>query len=63
VLARTLLAGAVVVLLDDIGGVLDATARRQVGHALDETPDLAIVEATVDTPLLTSFDLRIEVGQ
>ncbi len=62
VLARTLLAGAVVVLLDDIGGVLDASARRQVGHALDETPDLTIVEATVDAPLLTSFDLRIEVG-
>jgi ATP-binding cassette subfamily C protein CydD len=62
VLARTLLARVAALLLDDIGGVLDVAARRQVRETLDGLPNLAVVEATVDTPVLATFDLRIEVG-
>jgi ATP-binding cassette subfamily C protein CydD len=62
VLARALLAGVSLILLDDVGGVLDAQARRQVRSVLEGNDGLAVVEATVDGPVLANFDHRIEVG-
>lgn len=62
VLARCLLAGSSTVLLDDIAGVLDETARHQVRRALGRYPQLAIIETTVDTPLLTDVTKRIEIS-
>ena len=61
VLARALLNGSVVLVLDDVAGVLDADARNDVRLALDQLDDIAIIEATVDTPLITSPTLRIEL--
>jgi len=53
VLARCLLAEADVLVLDDIAGVLDLTTRDRVRAVLEHVGDIAIVEATVDSPLLT----------
>jgi ABC-type transport system involved in cytochrome bd biosynthesis fused ATPase/permease subunit len=61
VLARCLLASPALVMLDDIAGVLDAPSRADVVRALDEHPRLAIIETTVDTPLLEHADQRIVV--
>jgi ABC-type transport system involved in cytochrome bd biosynthesis fused ATPase/permease subunit len=61
VLARCLLANPELLVLDDIAGVLDGPSRREVTSALLEHPDLAIIEATVDTPLLESPSRRLEV--
>jgi len=61
VLARALLANAELIVLDDVAGVLDADARDQVRRTLDDLPELAVVEATVDTPLLTTASRRIEL--
>lgn len=63
VLARALIAGVGLILLDDVGGVLDGAARRQVRSVLEGAVTLAVVEATVDGPVLANFDLHIEVGQ
>ena len=52
VLARALLARPALLLLDDVGGVLDNANRERVARTLDGYRDLAIIEATVDTPLL-----------
>lgn len=62
VLARCLLAEVDLLVLDDIAGVLDATSRECVIRALDEHPRLAIIEASVDSPLLGGDVARIEVG-
>jgi ATP-binding cassette, subfamily C, bacterial CydCD len=61
VLARALLAGATLVVLDDIGGVLDEPTRDQVREVLERANSLTIVEATVDTPVLRRFDHTIVV--
>ena len=61
VLARALLAGATMVLLDDIGGVLDEPTRDQVRGVLERAEALTIIEATVDTPVLRRFDHTIVV--
>ena len=61
VLARALLAGSSLVVLDDVAGVLDTDARDFVRRALVALPDLAVVEATVDTPLLTATTQCLEV--
>jgi hypothetical protein len=47
--------------LDDIAGVLDVNARVLVRDAHDHYPHVAVVEATVDTPLLTGATHRIEL--
>lgn len=52
VLARCLLAEPNLLILDDIAGVLDQAARTQVTHVLTQQAQLAVVEATVDRPLL-----------
>jgi len=62
VLARALLCEPALVVLDDIAGVLDAHARESVRAALSNSEGLAIVEASVDDPVMTDFDIRIEVG-
>jgi len=61
VLARCLLAHPALLVLDDIAGVLDVNARVLVRDALDHYPHVAVVEATVDTPLLTGATHRIEL--
>lgn len=63
VLARCLLADPSLLLLDDIAGVLDLTSREFVVVALSEHPYLAIIEATVDTPLIPVVTRKIEVGR
>jgi ABC-type transport system involved in cytochrome bd biosynthesis fused ATPase/permease subunit len=62
VLARALLADAELLFIDDVAGVLDDDARRLVRRVLDEHPMLCVVEATVDTPLLTKVTARIELA-
>ena len=52
VLARALLARPALILLDDVGGVLDVANRERVARLLDERADVAVIEASVDTPLL-----------
>ena len=52
VLARALLARPALILLDDVGGVLDAANRERVARLLGQHDELAILEATVDAPLL-----------
>lgn len=59
--ARALLARPALLLLDDVAGVLDHAARGALARVLDSQRELAIIEATVDTPVLAAFDLRIEV--
>jgi ABC-type transport system involved in cytochrome bd biosynthesis fused ATPase/permease subunit len=52
VLARALLAGAPLLVVDDVAGVLDEPSRRRVADVLASRPGLAVIEATVDSPLL-----------
>lgn len=59
--ARALLAHPALLLLDDVAGVLDQAARDALARVLTRHRDLAIIEATVDTPVLATFDQRIEV--
>jgi ATP-binding cassette subfamily C protein CydD len=61
VLARALLAGPALLILDDIAGVLDAEARSRVRQTLDTFHQVTIIEATVDDPVLASFDSLVEV--
>jgi ABC-type transport system involved in cytochrome bd biosynthesis fused ATPase/permease subunit len=61
VLARALLSEPSLVVLDDVAGVLDADARACVRRALAALPELAVLEATVDTPLLTQSTRLLEV--
>jgi len=61
VLARCLLANPSLLVLDDIAGVLDVHNRDQVRRALNDLPHTAIIEATVDTPLLEDFTERLVV--
>jgi ABC-type transport system involved in cytochrome bd biosynthesis fused ATPase/permease subunit len=61
VLARALLSDPNLLVLDDVAGVLDLEARDRVRTALRDLPELAIVEATVDTPLLLEATQRVEI--
>jgi ABC-type transport system involved in cytochrome bd biosynthesis fused ATPase/permease subunit len=61
VLARALLAQPVVLLFDDVAGVLDHDARRLVRDVCDARSSLGIVEATIDTPLFDDVTYRIEL--
>jgi ATP-binding cassette subfamily C protein CydCD len=60
VLARALLAHVSLLVLDDVAGVLDEGARALVRTALTEA-NLAVIEATVDTPLIATPTQRIEL--
>ncbi len=61
VLARALLNGSTLLVLDDVAGVLDLGARADVRHVLEALSDVAIIEATVDTPLLSTATHHIEL--
>jgi ATP-binding cassette subfamily C protein CydD len=61
VLARALLNGSTLLVLDDVAGVLDAASRDDVRAVLEELSDLAVIEATVDTPLLRAATTSIEL--
>ena len=61
VLARALLARPDLLVIDDVAGVLDDDARLVVRRVLDEHRALCIIEATVDTPLLSDVTARIEL--
>jgi ABC-type transport system involved in cytochrome bd biosynthesis fused ATPase/permease subunit len=63
VLARSLLAGPSLLMLDDVAGVLDVESRDHVRRALSALSDLAIIEVTVDTPLMEDATRRLEVRQ
>ena len=62
VLARAILARASLLVIDDVAGVLDETSRSRVSEVLDSLGDVAIVEATVETPLVTGAASRVRVG-
>jgi ABC-type transport system involved in cytochrome bd biosynthesis fused ATPase/permease subunit len=61
VLARALLHRSTLLVLDDVAGVLDAESRDDIRAVLNELHDVAVIEATVDTPLLTTATHRIEI--
>jgi ATP-binding cassette, subfamily C, bacterial CydD len=61
VMARALLHHVALLVIDDVAGVLDEDARRAVRATLDGLPDLAIIEASVDAPLLSDARQRIEL--
>jgi ABC-type transport system involved in cytochrome bd biosynthesis fused ATPase/permease subunit len=61
-IARALLADVPLLVLDDVAGVLDDGARQSVRDALLTTPGLAVLEATVDTPLLEAPTRRVDVS-
>ncbi|HEY5009564.1 MAG TPA: ATP-binding cassette domain-containing protein, partial [Acidimicrobiales bacterium] len=63
VLIRALLAEPQVLVIDDVAGVLDDDGRRHVRHVLAQHRSLAMVEATVDTPLLVEVTNRIELAR
>ncbi len=50
-MARGLLAGAELLVLDDVAGVLDEDNRQRVRLVIEKA-GVAVIEATVDTPLL-----------
>ena len=62
IVGRALLAGASLLVIDDIAGVLDVDSRVLVRTTLESQPGLCIVEATVDTPVLDAFTERIDVS-
>ena len=62
VLARALLARPTVLMLDDIAGTLDARSRQLVRDVLTHHAEVAVLEATVDTPLLKAPTYEIVVG-
>ena len=61
-LARSLLAGPALLILDDVAGVLDEASRTRVAAVLAARRDLAVVEATVDTPLLATPTTLVRVA-
>jgi ATP-binding cassette subfamily C protein CydCD len=62
VLVRALLAEPELLVIDDVAGVLDDEGRRLVRDELAQHRSLAIVEATVDTPLLVDVTYRVELA-
>jgi ATP-binding cassette subfamily C protein CydCD len=61
VLARCLLAAPALLVIDDVAGVLDPASRARVSEALASRPDLAIAEATVDSPVVVGPTLHVVV--
>jgi ABC-type transport system involved in cytochrome bd biosynthesis fused ATPase/permease subunit len=61
-LARSLIGGVDVLVLDDIAGVMDEATRDKVRQRLEREERVAIVEATVDAPLLVSPTQHIELA-
>ena len=61
-LVRCLLAEPDAIILDDIAGVLDEPTRAALRQLLERHSAVAILEATVDSPLLLAPGLRIELS-
>lgn len=61
VLARATLAEPVLLVVDDIAGVLDESNRARVAALLERLTTLGVIELSVDNPLLNTFDQRIEL--
>ena len=60
-IARALLARPEIVILDDVAGVLDRVSRERVAHVFAKYAHLATMEATVDSPLLETPSLHLEI--
>lgn len=61
-IARALLQGVSVLVLDDLGGLLDAASVAAVRRTLDVHPELTIIEAAVDEGMLPPSHV-VEVGR
>ena len=61
VLARAILANPQLLLIDDIAGLLDEESKQKLQNVLSQRSDIAIIEATVDNPVLENFTTRFEV--
>jgi ATP-binding cassette subfamily C protein CydD len=61
VLARAILAKPQLLLIDDIAGLLDEESRQKLQNVLSQHRDNAIIEATVDNPVLENSTTRFEV--
>ena len=61
VLARALLANPQLLLIDDIAGLLDEESKQKLQNVLSQRSDIAIIEATVDNPVLENSTTRFEV--
>ncbi len=61
-LARALVAEAPLLVLDDVAGVLDEESRDVVRRVLSNLEGVAIVEATIDTPILFDVNQRIDLA-
>ena len=61
VLVRALLAEPALLVLDDVAGVLDSDSRNRVAAVLESLPSLAVLEATVDTPILGNAADQLEI--
>ena len=63
VLARGLLAKPALLVIDDIAGVLDEVSRQRVAKVVATVDGLAVIETTVDTPLVVIDGPRIELDR
>jgi ABC-type transport system involved in cytochrome bd biosynthesis fused ATPase/permease subunit len=61
VLARSLLANPQLLLIDDIAGLLDEESKQKLQNVLSQRSDIAIIEATVDNPVIANATTRFEV--
>ncbi len=61
-LARSLLARPNMLVIDDVAGVLDDESRVLVAAAISSLGDVAVIEATVDSPLLEQPTTRVVVS-
>jgi ABC-type transport system involved in cytochrome bd biosynthesis fused ATPase/permease subunit len=61
VLARSLLANPQLLLIDDIAGLLDEESKQKLQNVLSQRSDIAIIEATVDNPVIENATTRFEV--
>ncbi len=62
-IARATLAEPSLLVLDDIAGVLDEVNRGRVADVVAAVEGLAVIEATVDAPLVVTSGPRIELGR
>ncbi|HQU00392.1 MAG TPA: ATP-binding cassette domain-containing protein, partial [Acidimicrobiales bacterium] len=60
-LARAFVAEVATLFIDDVAGLFDEATRGLVRAALTVRPELAIVEASVDRPLIVSPSARVEL--
>ncbi len=62
VLARAILARPSLLVIDDVAGVLDEAGRERVSDVLGSLAGIAIVEATVEAPLVRDATSLVRVG-